>query len=423
MAVAVGAIVAATVIAVLAITEQLSGANSGPDLRPLLLLVGLVGLNCITYVVWMNRWNIVAHTALAFSIVAYVIPIVSLSRLDGLSSAALDLYYQVIVTGFFFAFIGVLIGAWISRGYDSERLVASAGFMDAGVQERIRRRVLIAGALCVAGVAAAFAVMGFVPALTDDPLTAKFFRGAYAAAYQPVAPLYRGATSILSVLLPIIFLYAMKLRRLKWVLLAASALVVLLLGLMRDPAASGILLLLGVYIAVRRKPWILYFAILVGTYFIGGAMYFILGQLGFSNFGDVGAQADLLTSAAAGAPDISDQLLFLNAWLRDPQYTYGLTWLGGLIPGNNPWNPSVWSLSIVNPTQEITAIASGGLRLPPPIWGLVSFGWPGVVLVSVVTGAIQGFLAGIGKRVIPSTSIEASTYWLVLYACLTDVLP
>lgn len=422
-AAALAALVVAATFLVLALAEQVTGPTPSIDIRPAILLVALVGFNCITYLVWLNRWNVVAHAALAFSVVAYIVPIVFLRQLDGMSSEALDLYYQVMAGGLLFAVLGVLAGAGFATDAAANRLRERAGFGSAQVQAKVRRRVMVLSGLAVAGVFAAFAGMGFVPALTADPLTAKFFRGEYAAAYQPVAPLYRGATSILAVLLPIVFLYAVKLRRLSAAAIAGAASLALILGLMREPAVVGVLLLLGVYMAVRRKPWVLYFALLVASYFLGGAIYYLLALVGFGGFGDLPTQTSLFEQAAAGAPDIRDQVTFLTAWLQHPQYTYGATWLGGMVPGNNPWNPSVWSLMVVNPGQDITSIASGGLRLPPPIWGLVSFGWAGVVAVSFLTGAIQGYLAGVARRVIPSGSVETSLYWLVVYVALVEVLP
>ena len=415
---------AATTILVLVLAEQVTGATPTFDIRPAILLVALIGFNCITYVVWMNRWNIVAHTALAFSVVAYIIPIVFLNQLDGISSSALDLYYQVMAVGLLFGVLGVLAGAALSGLNNPDRIRERLALDNDGVRTKVRRRIIVLAALSVLGVFVAFAGMGFIPALTADPLTAKFFRGAYAASYQPVAPLYRGATSILAVLLPIVFLYATKLRSGRAIVIAGVALLALLLGLMREPAVSGVLLLLGVYVAVRRKPWVLYFAILVASYFLGGALYYLLSIIGFGSFGAApSAQTTLLQQAAAGAPDIKDQITFLTAWLQNPQYTYGLTWFGGMVPGNNPWNPSVWSLQVVNPSRDITSIASGGLRLPPPIWGMVSFGWFGVGLVSFLTGVIQGWLAGVARRIIPSPSVEISLYWLVIYVSLVEVLP
>lgn len=421
-----GAILVAALatVGIILVAEEMASARGDFDYRPWILLTSLVGLNSITYLVWPNRWNIVAHTNLAFSAIAYAIPILLLDSLERLTSNALDVYYQVVATGICFAILGVLFGALIAKVVSVDRWVKRAAFEAAAVRARISRRVLLISFLSAAGVGAAFVLMGFVPAFAPDPLVAKFFRGAYAQAYAPVAPLYRAGTSALTVLLPVVFLYALKTRRPTVLVTAVAAVMMLLFGLLREPAVSGLLLVVGVYVAVRRRSWVGYVALLIATYFVGSSMYYLLAIAGFGSFDSVsGASSTLLEQVAAGAPDISDQVRFLGAWLIRPEYTHGLTWLGGLVPGNNPWNPSVWSLSVVNPGQAITDIASGGLRLPPPIWGLVSFSWPGVVGISFAYGLIHGILAGIFKRLLPSGSVEVSTYWLVIYLALADVLP
>lgn len=421
--VAAAALVVAAVFGLLAVTESLTAPTGGADFRPFILGVSLIGLNVVSYAVWLNRWNIVAHTQLAFSIVAYAVPIWWLRSLDGISSEALDVYYQVVAAGFFFALLGTVLGGWFAAGFNTDRLRERAGFDRPEVQAVVSRRVLRLVMVAVAAVVVAFVVMRFVPAFTADPLTAKFFRGPYAAPYQPVAPLYRAGTTIIAILLPVVFVLAFKRRRLSWLLAGVAAVGVMLAGLMREPAVSGLLLVLGVWWAVRRRAWLPYFMLLVGSYFLGGALYYVLAVLGVGNFSGLPAGSSLVEQAAAGAPDIKDQIQFMSAWLMRPEYTNGMTWVGGLIPGNNPWNPSVWSLLVVNPGQDITQLASGGLRLPAPIWGLVSFGWPGVVLVSFVHGVVIGYLAGVARRVLPSRSVEVSTYWLVAYVALVDVLP
>ena len=70
---------------------------------------------------------------------------------------------------------------------------------------------------------------------------------------------------------------------------------------------------------------------------------------------------------------------------------------GGLIPGHYKWNPSVYTLSIVTPGLDVNDIGSGGLRLPLPVWGYVSFQWAGVILFSLLTGIFSGIFLGIIK--------------------------
>ncbi|QOC56274.1 membrane protein [Gordonia phage MichaelScott] len=396
-----------------------------PDIRPLVLCVCLVAMATVSYIGWPSRWNVIAHGQLAFAVVAYVIPILVLRRLDGLQSEAVDLYYRVALVGAVMMLAGALIGSRMSRTHTADRLRARARFDTRHVREAIASRTFIVCAVAVAMICIAFAVMGFVPMLAEDPMQAKFFKGPYAAAYAPVAPLYRFGTTVIALLLPLLGAYAWQRRTAGWVLLFAAAAGAMSLGLMREPAVTGILLLIGLVLAAKGRGLPLYFGLLLGVYFVGSALYFFLGKVGVQGFGADPRTAGrpFLDEVAAGAPDVADQVSFLRAWQSFPQYTDGKTWLGGLVPGNFEWNPSVWSLSVVNPGVPIDEITSGGLRLPAPIWGLVSFGWPGVVLVSLLAGFAFGYLARLASRLVPSKSLVTSVSWLMLYAAALDIFP
>lgn len=391
------------------------------DYRPLLVCLALTGLSGLSYLVWFSRWNVVAHTQLVFAVVAYVVPILGLHQLDTLSSAALTTYYQVCGVGFVMAFIGTFIGAGLASPKLAERLVDRWPF-DSAHRAQVERRTRTLALGSIGAVAVSFMVMGFVPALTPDPLVAKFFRGPYAEAYAPVAPLYRAGTTFLTFMLPLIGFFAWKRRSTLWVGILTGALGVLLLGLLRESAVSGLLLLLGVFLAARGRGLVLYFVLLVSAYFAGAALYSALSALGVPGYGGVQG-ASLLAKVAAGAPDVNDQLSFLRAWLMHPEYTHGLTWVGGLVPGNFRWNPSVWTLTTVNPGVPISQIASGGLRLPAPIWGFVSFGWWGALGVSFAFGVVSGFLAKLFARLVQGRNLSAALCWIVLYAALLDVAP
>lgn len=396
------------------------------DVRPTILCVSLVGLNAVSYLAWPSRWNVVAHTQLVFSVVAYVIPIYSLGVLNAMPTEALDLYYRVTALGFFAMTVGVAIGAGMASPLRAEALRVKFQVGTDESDERIRRRVKMLIWLSIGGIVTSFAVMGFVPALTPDPLTAKFFRGAYAAPYAPVAPLYRASTSIIAVLLPLVAMYAYTRRERAWYGALVCSIGVMLLGLQREPAVTGFLILIGVALAVRKRGLPRYFALLIGTYFIGGALYSVLGALGLGGFATNSptAPTSFLAQVAGGAPDIKDHVTFMQAWLTgSPPLTHGKTFFGGLIPGNFEWNTSVWSLQVVNPGVPIERIASGGLRLPGPIWGLVSFGWVGVVAVSFFSGVLTGYLSRLASRLVPSANLATAVTWMVLYIAAMEVIP
>ncbi|GEM_PF-1065400 len=414
-------------IGVAAVANLLDDSRTSflPDLRPQILCLSLVGMAIISYVAWPSRWNVIAHGQVAFSLVAYVLPILGLGRLDGLRMDALDLYYKVCALGFVSMLVGVIVGKSLVRSTTAPRLQERARFDDYDVNRLISSRTFTIALVSVAMVLVAFAVMGFVPMLAADPFQAKFFRGPYAAAYAPVAPLYRFGTTAIALLMPLIGAYAWKLRTPAWVLLFAGAAGSMFLGLMREPAVTGILLLAGLVVALRGRGLKIYFAVLIGFYFIGSSVYFILSKIGLPGYGFGGQRGTktYLEEVAAGAPDVADQISFLRAWLRAPEYTEGMTWIGGLVPGNFHWNPSVWSLSIVNPGVPISQITSGGLRLPAPIWGLVSFGWPGVIIVSLLSGVAIGYLSKLASQLVPSKSLLTAVFWLLVYMAAMDVFP
>ena len=85
----------------------------------------------------------------------------------------------------------------------------------------------------------------------------------------------------------------------------------------------------------------------------------------------------------------ADALDFLGAF-RDHDLTYGLTFVGGLVPGNFRFNPSVFTLAIVNGSSDVSDVASGGLRMPPSVAGFMAFSWLGAVLVPFVSGLLTG---------------------------------
>ncbi len=165
-------------------------------------------------------------------------------------------------------------------------------------------------------------------------------------------------------------------------------------------------------------PW--YFLALFAVYFLGSAVYALLNALGFGAYGQASSM-NFIESVAAGAPDIADQLAFMTRWLADPVYSDGRTFVGGLVPGNYEWNPSVWTLSITNPGVDVAAISSGGYRLPPQVWGMVSFGWVGVFAVSLLYGWALGRLTRTMRQVIPSDRIENTVALFVVIGAAMDL--
>jgi hypothetical protein len=173
----------------------------------------------------------------------------------------------------------------------------------------------------------------------------------------------------------------------------------------------------GIISAYKKNLFKYYMVSIIFLYSLGSISFYIIGVI-FNNqlllaMYDTG---NIFETIALGAPDVLDHLNFLRSFDNHPIYTYGRTFFGGLIPGHFAWNPAVWALSITNPNDDINEITSGGLRLPLPLWGYVSFSWIGVVVVSFFSGLVNGYLVKIVKKMIRETkSILVITVIILVY--------
>ncbi len=234
--------------------------------------------------------------------------------------------------------------------------------------------------LCVS-----FLHMKMVPMFATEPLLAKFFRGPYKERYEQVAILYRFATTVIPFILPLSIVVLYYRFRISLFLTVVISVLLMVLTLLRGP--TGLSVLIGAFAVVfykyRRLSYLfilLYFCI----YVLGSALVWLFGLT-------EGNIDNPILGVVAGAPDLSDQLSFIDAFESVKKYTYGFTFFGGLVPGGYKWNPAVYTLSIMNNTDDVSNIASGGFRLLSPIWGYVSFGVAGSALVPFVSGLISSF--------------------------------
>ncbi len=418
--VAVGAALAVVIIGIC-----VPGGGPIPGARSVGLCVSLMVFSINTYVVWPSRWNVAAHTALAFGVAAYVVPLLFLHSLDGLDDDVVTFYTRLMMVGAGLFLVGTVVGGATARPQHAEKLRSYFGEVRGPrLEQLVSRRVLIAGGLAVAGVAVSFVVMGFAPAFAPDPLLAKFFRGPYQASYDRVAPLFRASSAVLTLVLPLLAVLAIR-GRLRWArIVFLGAIAVLALSLTRGVAVNGVLLAVGVWVALRKKSLTLFILALIGIYFLGAIAYTLLDALGLHGFvAAPGSAQTFLDRVAAGAPDINDHLQFLTGFMQNPVFAEGRTFYGGLVPGHYKWNPAIYSLEVANPGQHGADLQSGGFRLPPPVLGYANLGWPGVVLVSVLAGFISGYLARVARHLVPSDSLFASTRWTAVYVLAVTLFP
>ncbi|NTY62229.1 hypothetical protein [Mycolicibacterium sphagni] len=388
----------------------------------LLVASGFIYL-CGTYLVWPSKWNIPAHLATGFWSVAYVVPVLIVRVQDDFDPVAYDLFWRVSVVGAVFYALGLVFARTVMLTHprsnqNARDFLPSLRFHTFDNDDDIYlRRLKLVAIVAIVLMVIALVVMGFVPILAPDSFAAKFLRGEYGEAYRPVAPLYRAATSIFACFMVVFAVLAVRRRTALWIVIFGSSVLLMILTLQRQPAASGILLALGIWLVARGQTRS--FVILaIGANIAGTLWYAVLYQLGILKT-ESGLQVGFWASVAGSAPDVSDAARFFAQWMRFGEpLTDGRTFWGGLVPGRYTWNPSVWSLTLGDPRADPTKIISGGLRLPVSTWGFVSFGEVGVVIVPLMAGIVAGVLAILLRSALPAQDPVGSALILALYSVL-----
>jgi len=382
-----------------------------------ILFIALTILAIGPVIIWPSRYNVPVWLNIGLVFVAYFVPLVVLNDNDIYSGEAFDLFYKITIIGAFFYLVGLILGFFLPRFKNSLSFNIRS---DEFYEERfvkLTQRFLVVG---IAGMLLSYLLMGFIPAFASDPLNAKFFRGPYEAPYMRVAVLYRVSNLILINAIGFGFVLLFLKRNFYNFSLVLIGAAVLLSTLNRGTTAFALLTVIGLVCARKGKIYSWLFVLLnFVTVVVGSISYYIIGYVfGISQLTDLYSEDSIWTLIASGAPDISDQLQFLKAYLANPELTYGKTFLGGLIPGHYVWNPSVWALKVISPNADLNDITSGGLRLTAPIWGYTAFSWPGVILVSLGAGLIMGYFTKYLKHWMKNRSIAKNIVAITFYTLI-----
>jgi len=382
----------------------------------ILISISLLMLSVSSYIVWPSRWNIPAHLQLGFSLLAYVIPVFFTDILYKFPPQIVSFYAWILVLGSMAYLIGLIVGFH----FPLVRIVPFQYTLDlptTQIEKHVSSKVFWLLVVAVVGVAVSYAIMGFVPMFAEEPLMAKFFRGPYQESYRKVAVLYRFSMYVMYALIPVSLAIWVRKRQFRFFVLTLVALVEILLSLVRGPVAYGLLLFVGLLAARSTVGFFIYIFIVILIYPLGSVFYYILGVLlSLDAYKMLYIVDNFWEFIVSGAPDIYDHLKFLEAFIDHGSFTYGLTFIGGLVPFNFKWNPAVWALSITNPDTPVKEIASGGYRLPAPLWGYTAYGWLGVLIVPFLSGFFWGNATRFAKKYVQkSRSIIHASIALTVY--------
>jgi hypothetical protein len=355
-----------------------------------LIFLSLMIFSFAGYILWPSRFNVVSHLSVGGSFIAIFVPTLIL-HIDERYPTVVDLYLEVLMVGALCYLPAAILGFWSARRVQTK---FSFDRLDECVYEgrtiRLTQRLLI---FAIAGLAVSYLVMGFVPMFAREPIAAKLFRAQYQEPYRRVAVLFRASFYILATIMPIACIIWYKYRSRFFLYAILCALGLMVISLVRAGAFGGIVFAFAIIMAFKsRTHFALLMISMIAVFILSSFFYYIIGVRSFTgneNYWEVLAQ---------GSSDIEDQLQFLVRFQENPVYTYGRTIYGGLIPGHYKWNPSVYTLSIIAPNEDINIVGSGGIRLPLPLWGYVSFQWLGVVVFSVSTGFLAGYFLRVLKN-------------------------
>ncbi len=346
--------------------------------------LGLLALSCGQVLFWHRRDNVLGYLQGGLFITTLLIPLLGTPIFDEFDSEVTQLYANLIAVGGAAYLAGLYFGSPLGN---TPAKKARFTFVQPRMSEKLLRLVAIRSRILsiLGGLAlgTGFLIMGFAPLLAADRLAAKYGIGPYEAGFQRGALVYRLGLAMASTVLPITLAVAYRRKRLLDWAIGLALIGGLSLSLSRGLTFSGVVLF-GVAVAVSRRvrPVLIFLVV---------ALSFVVGSLSNELFFSVsGGSQPLAMRVAAHAPDIRDHLSFLRGFRLTGEQTTGWTLIAaGISPKEGHYDPSTYALRTVY--GDVDAIPSGGLRLPAPLWGYVSFGFVGAALWSFVAGFFTGW--------------------------------
>lgn len=346
----------------------------------------LLALVCGQIVFWRRRDNVLGYVQAGFFFATFLLPLVGTQTMDLFSADVVLVYRNVMVVGAVSYMAGLCFGAPVGN---RNTKVPPLTFIQPLVSGDTFKLVLVrARVLAVAGLVSlliAYALLGYVPILAADRVSAKYGVGPYAAGFARGGLPYNFALAVSSSALPVMLAILFKRRRLLDLCLAGGLLLGLTMSLSRTLAFTGVLLFV-VALAFERRVRPLLIVAAVSGVFIAGAL---VNELFFPAPGST--ISTLASRVAASAPDVPEQLGFLRGFERSGEVRRGWALVGGLAFGRGDLDPAAYTMRTITGFDDVEGFPSGGLRLPAPIWGYVSFGLAGAAAWSFISGFFTGW--------------------------------
>lgn len=353
-------------------------------------------------ILWRSKRNIDFFQGIPFNIIAYFggsLYFIDFAKENYSVKDDILEFYTIILLISTVVFIVCYIWGFFSKGYIFRKIKSIYLFFDTDNIEKICHTGFFIGLITILLFVISFYGIGVIPLFADNPFAAKYMSGEYQEAYKSFAVPYRLALNLSNIAIILLVIDFFRKKRIINIVLILSILVCLIFTMRRGIILNGLVLLIFSYMAYQSK-W--KFSITVLIYMA----VLILGSASNDIFlYSIGLKDDLdLTSIFRGAPDLADQLYFLQHWINDYwTNTWGLNYIGALIPYHSEYNLAVITLNVVGATAG--EVASGGFRLPIPVIAYIAFGWIGIIIIPALSAYIGGIILCLKKEVLENTGL------------------
>lgn len=357
-------------------------------LKAQILLSALI-FSCAPNLLWRRRDNVLGYLQFGFFVAAFLVPVLGTTVVDDASPKHAEQYANLMLIGAGAFLVGLAAGGRVGGNIRLPRLSFGTATPMPSVRVALNaRRIAVGGVVVFMG---SFALLGYVPLLTADRQLAKYGVGPYAAGFARGSLFYNVSLTVGSTILPVLLAFAMRQRRLLDVVLAFTLFSCLMMSLSRQMAFIGpLVFLIALAVERRWRAWAITAS--VAFAYVGSALFNTLVSLA-----PLSGRKSFPEQVLDQTADVRDYIAFLDGFEQRGSVQLGMRPLTAALKfSKEAFNPADYALKVRTGLNDITGLASGGIRLPAPVWGFASFGYAG----GAVWSLISGFFIALGVVVV-----------------------
>jgi hypothetical protein len=341
---------------------------------------------CGQIVLWRRRDNVLGYIQVGLFVSTIFIPIFGTTIIDDADPRVVDQYTRIVLIGAVAYVAGLCFGAPLGTLPNRLSYVFSRPFTRLEVPSFLvhrARRIAVASGVALL---VSFALFGYVPLFAADRQAAKYGVGFYQAGFQRGAFLYHVALAASATVLPIMLVVVYRRRRPIDFVICGALVLGVVVTLSRNEAFAGpLVFLVALAVERRMRPWLI--GLSVCLVFIAGAL---ANDLVYT--APPVASPSLAARVGSSAPDVRDHVGFLQGFAFSGDQHVGMrTIVSAFRLEKGEWDPADYGVRTLTGLHDVSALASGGVRLPAPIWGFAAYGTLGAIIWSFLSGLFTGW--------------------------------